>query len=76
MGTKIQTLSDIGSIIRRRRKEAGLTIETLAGMLACSPRLLGELERSERNVSFSIVLKTCALLGIELLAKWRGDPES
>ncbi len=73
---KVQTLSDIGVIIRRRRKEAGLSIETMAGMLACSPRLLGELERGERNVSFSIVLKTCAMLGIEIFAKWRGDQKS
>ncbi|MBE6410267.1 MAG: helix-turn-helix domain-containing protein [Akkermansiaceae bacterium] len=73
MGMKIQDLSDIGSIIRQQRKAAGLSIETLASMLACSPRLLGELERGARNVSFIIVLKTCAMLGIELFAKCRGD---
>lgn len=70
---KIQTLSDLGTIIRQRRKSTGLSIETLAVMLECSPRLLGELERGHRNVSFSIVLKVCTWLGIELTASWKGD---
>lgn len=63
---KISHLADLGSVIRRRRKSVSMTIEALSAMVPCSPRLLGELERGERNVSFEVVLAVCALLGIEL----------
>ncbi len=69
---KIETLTDLGLLIRERRKKGGLTLETLAAMLSCSPRLVGEVEKGKRNVSFSTVLKICALLGIEIQANQRG----
>lgn len=72
---QIKNLSDLGVILRQRRKEAGLTIETLAAMSECSPRLLGEMERGARNVSFRIVLNVCAMLGVELSAKRKGHAE-
>lgn len=68
-------MTDIGLLIRKRRKRAGITLETLAAMLACSPRLLGEVERGKRNVSFQTVLNICALLGIELAAAQRGTDQ-
>lgn len=72
---KIENMTDIGLLIRKRRKRAGITLETLAAMLACSPRLLGEVERGKRNVSFQTVLNICALLGIELAAAQRGTDQ-
>ena len=50
-----------------------MTIETLAAMLPCSPRLIGEMERGVRNVSFECVLAVCAMLGIELTATGREE---
>lgn len=70
---KIQTLSDIGAVIRQRRKRERMTIEALSSMVPCSPRLLGELERGTRKVSFEQVLKICSLLGINLTAKGREE---
>ena len=70
---KINTLKDLGALIRQRRKREHMTIETLAAMLPCSPRLLGEMERGVRNVSFEYVLAVCAMLGIELTATGREE---
>ena len=70
---KIHSLKDIGTFIRQRRKREKMTIEMLAAMVPCSPRLLGELERGTRNVSFEQLLNICALLGITLTAKGREE---
>lgn len=70
---KIESSKELGNMIRRRRKQAGLTIDQLAVMAMCSPRLLGEVERGKRNVGFEIVLSICALLGIELYANGREE---
>lgn len=70
---KIESSKELGNMIRRRRKQAGLTIDQLAVMAMCSPRLLGEVERGTRNVGFEIVLSICALLGIELYANGREE---
>ena len=70
---KIHTLKDLGTLIGQRRKREHLTIDTLAAMLPCSPRLLGEMERGVRNVSFEHVLAVCAMLGIELTATGREE---
>ena len=69
---KIDHITDLGRLIRERRKASRLTLETLAAMLSCSPRLLGEVERGKRNVSFSTLLNICSLLGIDITANPRG----
>lgn len=68
---KIKNLKDLGILIRQRRKGEQMTIEALAALVPCSPRLLGEMERGIRNVSFEYVLSVCALLGIEISATER-----
>lgn len=65
---KINSLKELGTLIRQRRKSEHLTIETLSALVPCSPRLLGEMERGIRNVSFEHVLCVCTLLGIDLIA--------
>lgn len=71
----IKTTQDIGQLIRAQRKAAKLTIAGLAELIPCSPRLLGEVERGQRNVSLSMVLSLCAALGIDLQANTRKGNE-
>lgn len=71
IGMNIEHLRDLGSLIRARRKQARMSIETLAALVPCSPRLLSEMERGTRNVSIGVVLAVCAMLGIELKASTR-----
>lgn len=62
----IPTEQDFGAELRRRRKQQGLTLEELASVVPCSPRLLSELERGKRGVSIALILRLLSLLGLEL----------
>lgn len=62
----VQTAEELGALIRRRRKNQGLTIEDLASVVPCSPRLLSELERGKRGVSITMLMQLMALIGLEL----------
>lgn len=71
----IVTESELGVIIRERRKKQGLTIAELSMMVPCSPRLLGELERGKRGVSVGVILQLLALLGLTVDIKGREENE-
>ena len=71
----VATESELGVIIRERRKKQGLTIAELSMMVPCSPRLLGELERGKRGVSVGVILRLLALLGLTVDIKGREENE-
>ena len=71
----VVTESELGVIIRERRKKQGLTIAELSMMVPCSPRLLGELERGKRGVSVGVILQLLALLGLTVDIKGREENE-
>jgi len=57
----------VGSAIRERRAELGLTISQLAVRSGVSIRLISELERGKRpGVTFSSLLRILTMLGLEL----------
>lgn len=67
----IHSIKDIGTFIRKRRKEAGLTIHQLADLLGVSPRFIGELERGRETVSAGKLLSVISALGIDCYVKFR-----
>ena len=62
----VQRTSEIGNLIRRRRREAGYTIQQLAQLLGCSTRFLGEVERGKESASIGRVLQIAVSLGLEM----------
>lgn len=72
----ITTESELGDIIRERRKKQGLTIAELSMLVPCSPRLLSELERGKRGVSVGIILQLLSLLGLTVDIRGREANES
>ena len=69
MGTEtqcVQRASDMGNLIRRRRREAGYTIQQLAQLPGCSTRFLSEVERGKESASMGRVLHIAASLGLEV----------
>lgn len=64
--------SDIGSVIRKRRKELGYSQVQVSEFMGCSPRLIGEIERGRQTVGFQKVLDLARGLGIDLFAIPRG----
>lgn len=62
----IVSVSDLGAMIRRRRKEAGFTQARLAAFLGCGVRFVSELERGKQTVELGKVLAILSGLGLEL----------
>ena len=62
----VQRPSEIGELIRRRRREAGYSIQQLAQLLGCSTRFLSEVERGKDGASIGRVLQIAVSLGLEM----------
>jgi transcriptional regulator with XRE-family HTH domain len=64
-------LSDhLGPILKSARKQLSLSREELASRAQVSPRLVAELERSQRpNVSLETALRLLSIVGVSLVIK-------
>ena len=60
---KLRDADDLGSVIRKRRIELGLTQVQLADACACSPRFIGELERGVAGGNIKQVIHVCIETG-------------
>ena len=69
---KISNASDLGAILRERRKSLGLTQSQLAAACQCSPRFVSELERGIAGGNIKQVIEVCREVGIDLFARARG----
>lgn len=68
--------TELGNIIRLRRKKQGLTIAELSMMIPCSPRLLSELERGKRGVSIGMAFQLLTMLGLVVDIKGREETDA
>lgn len=71
-GTRIDSMAELGPIIRKRRKDLGFTQAQVALLTGFSPRLIGEIERGRGTVGIDKVITYAQGLGIDLLARTRG----
>lgn len=62
----MKLLERVGKSIRENRKERGLTQEELAEKADINPKFLGQIERSETNVSLITLSNICEALEISL----------
>ena len=72
----ISSDTELGSLIRQRRKKQGLTFAELSMLVPCSPRLLSELERGKRGVSISMAFQLLSMLGLVVDIKGREEIDS
>ena len=63
---KISSTVELGQLVRRRRKESGLTQADAAGLVGVGPRFLGELERGKPTLELGKVLQALERLGLEI----------
>lgn len=64
----IDSATELGKLIRQRRKEDGLSLEEAAGVCGVSYAFLSALENGKETVRLSKVLQVTKSLGIELQA--------
>ena len=69
---KVKTAEDLGQVIRKKRKEDGLTLHDAAAICGVSHVFLSALENGKETVQLNKVLKVTACLGIEITASPRG----
>lgn len=74
--TRIQDAPMLGRLIRRTRRQQGLTLETLAGLCGLSVRFLSELENGRETCTFIRIMTVLDALGIDLVAYPPEEAES
>jgi y4mF family transcriptional regulator len=66
MKTDILQSSDLGRLIRQKRKEDGLTIADASSLCGVGYRFLSELENGKDTAEIGKVLKVLSGLGLEI----------
>ncbi|MCK5082832.1 MAG: helix-turn-helix transcriptional regulator [Candidatus Omnitrophica bacterium] len=72
MKKDIKTIKDIGSIVRSKRKEIGLTQKQVSDMCNVGVRFLSELENGKMTLEIGKVLTILNALGLEVKIEARG----
>jgi HTH-type transcriptional regulator / antitoxin HipB len=67
MTTRITNAEILGTAVRQRRRELGLTQTELAGVANTTLRFVSELERGKETVRLDVVLRVLAALGLDLV---------
>lgn len=70
---KINSVNEISEIIKKRRKELGLTQAETAAMCNVGARFFSELENGKQSLQINKVLHCLEMLGINLHAVKRED---
>ncbi len=71
--TNVTNPEQLGELIRRRRKAAGLTLRDAAGMAGVGVRFLSELERGKPTLQLGLAIRVLQLFGLELHVHPRGQ---
>jgi HTH-type transcriptional regulator/antitoxin HipB len=62
----VRTSIDLGSVLRARRRELGLTQEKISGVIGVNRRVIGELERGKGTVQLQIAMEVARVLGLDI----------
>ena len=71
MKTVVKSALDIGTAIRKKRKEDGLTLADAAGLCNVNYRFLSDLENGKATAQLGKVLQVLHALGINIELKDR-----
>ena len=68
---RIQTVGDLGQLVREYRKQKHLTLEKVSGLGNVSMRFLSEFERGKETAEIGKILKTLKVLGLDVIIRPR-----
>jgi y4mF family transcriptional regulator len=66
---QLSSTAELGQLVRKIRKEQGLTQLDVAGLAGLSNRFVIDLERGKETLQIQKVLDVLGLLGLELTAR-------
>ena len=69
---RVNSVKELGAVIREFRKSHQLTLEKVSGITNISMRFLSELERGKETAELGKALATINKLGLELIIQPRG----
>lgn len=72
-GKPIHTASEIGRIVRARRKALGVTQTEAALLAGCSELFVGSVEAGKQTIRMDKLIALFDALGLEFSVKSRGD---
>lgn len=67
----INSVPEIGTLIRRMRKEQGLTQAEVAGLCNVGPRFFSELENGKPGLRLDLVLRVIQTMGLNCVLERR-----
>lgn len=70
---RVANSAELGTAIRARRRQRGLTQTELAGLCGVSVRFVSEVERGRPTAGVGLVLRLCARLGFDVQLVTRGE---
>jgi HTH-type transcriptional regulator/antitoxin HipB len=68
------TAADIGTTVRKKRKEDGLTLADAAALIGVGYRFMSDLENGKETVQVGKVLKVLTALGLNMTIEARKWP--
>jgi len=68
----VKSTKDLGELLRKKRKDQGLTQVQVAEHCGLSPRFISEVERGKTSAEIGKVLYLLETLGVDLIVDTRG----
>ena len=68
----VMSTKELGELLRKKRKDQGLTQAQVAEHCGLSPRFISEVERGKASAEIGKVLYLLATLGVDLIIDTRG----
>ena len=68
---RIESPTELGQVVRTRRRELSLTQQALADVIGVNRRVVGELERGKGTVRLEIALEASRALGLDIELRTR-----
>ncbi|MBI2690460.1 MAG: helix-turn-helix transcriptional regulator [Solirubrobacterales bacterium] len=66
IGNTVRSSGEIGTVLRKRRRQLGMTQQTVADSIGVARRVIGELERGKPTVQLQIAVDVSNVLGLDL----------
>lgn len=72
---RVRTIREIGLLVRAERKRLGLSLQAVAERAGCTRQWVAALEAGGERLEVALVLRTLAVLGIQLDARPSSEEE-